>query len=384
MIDIQDKSECCGCGACAQKCPKKCITMQTDEEGFAYPLVDESLCINCGLCEKVCPVINQNEARRPLHTFAAFVEDEDIRLNSSSGGLFSHIALQVIEQGGVVFGARFNERWEVVHDYTETAEGIQMFMGSKYVQSVIGNAFLKVQEFLRQGRMVLFTGTPCQISGLHHFLQKKYENLLTVDIVCHGVPSPLVWREYLNSLKLDRISFINFRSKATGWKNYSLEIRGYDRFSAPFKLSEPFSSNAFSVGFMHNLYLRPSCFSCPSRKGKSGSLITLGDLWGIDQYEGIVDDDKGCSLILQYRDNFDLINELYKKTIDYERVIVSNPCIVRDTVLPKQRKQFYKYFHREGLIKAIKKYTKPSRYSTYVFKCKHIVYLALKATGLKR
>lgn len=214
MINIKEKHNCCGCSACVQVCPKQCISMSADNEGFLYPQIDTAICIDCGLCEKVCPVINQNEPREPLAVYAANNNNEDIRLKSSSGGIFTLLAEQIISEGGVVFGARFNENWEVVHDYTEAIEGLEPFRGSKYVQSIIGDNFIKAKQFLTDGRKVLFSGTPCQIAGLKKFLRKEYENLLTVEVVCHGVPSPMVWRDYLDYKRAKRAAGKNSVSKS--------------------------------------------------------------------------------------------------------------------------------------------------------------------------
>ena len=197
MIKILDKKDCCGCNACVQKCPKHCITMKEDKEGFLYPNVDENVCIDCHICEKVCPVLNQNMERMPLNVYVGKNPNEEIRIKSSSGGLFTMLAEQVIDDIGVVFGATFNEKWTVVHDYVETKEGLAKFRGSKYVQSNIGNSFKKAMDFLNEGRKVLFSGTPCQIAGLKNYLRKDYDNLITVDFICHGVPSPGVFRTYL-------------------------------------------------------------------------------------------------------------------------------------------------------------------------------------------
>ena len=244
MIEIVDKHKCCGCAACVQVCPKQCISFNEDEQGFRYPSVDNVVCVNCGLCERVCPVLNQDESKQPLQVYAAKNPNEKIRLMSSSGGIFTMLAESIIDQGGVVFGARFDEKWEVEHAYTETKDGLEPFRGSKYVQSRIGNTYQQVKEFLLSGREVLFTGTPCQIAGLKRFLRRDYENLLTVDVVCHGVPSPLVWRTYLKdfvmcpkgttekntvSISLNEkpvITGISFRDKSTGWKKYGFIVHG--------------------------------------------------------------------------------------------------------------------------------------------------------------
>lgn len=197
MINIQDKKDCCGCSACASVCPKHCITMSEDSEGFIYPCVDESVCVDCHLCERVCPIINYGNDREPLAVYAAKNPDESIRMQSSSGGVFTLLAERVIDEGGVVFGATFNDRWEVVHDYVETKEELAKFRGSKYVQSKIGDSYQKAKAFLKNNRKVLFSGTPCQIAGLKKYLRKDYDNLLAVDFICHGVPSPGVFRTYL-------------------------------------------------------------------------------------------------------------------------------------------------------------------------------------------
>ena len=183
MICLQDKKDCCGCSACVQRCPKQCIKMEEDNEGFLYPLVDKNKCIDCGLCEKVCPVINQSEERWPLNVYAAKNHDDVIRQTSSSGGVFTLLAYNTIDKGGVVFGASFNKYWEVAHSYAETREGISAFRGSKYVQSIIGDTFKQAEGFLKQGREVLFSGTPCQVAALRIFLRKEYNNLITVDFI---------------------------------------------------------------------------------------------------------------------------------------------------------------------------------------------------------
>lgn len=252
MIDILDKKDCCGCQACVQRCPRQCISLKEDNEGFLYPSVNVIQCIDCHLCEEVCPVLHQNDSRTPLDVYAAKNVDEETRLKSSSGGIFYLLAESVISQGGVVFGAKWDENWHLIHDYAETIEGLQVFLGSKYLQSEIRNTFVKASYFLKQGRLVLFSGTPCQIAGLQKFLNKSYDNLLLVDIICHGVPSPGIFGQYLKE-NLDLVSTFNkvdssilsttlsnyiehgfsdtkaingisFRDKTQGWKNYCFTL----------------------------------------------------------------------------------------------------------------------------------------------------------------
>ena len=318
MIKITQKEHCCGCSACVHICPKHSISFQEDKEGFLYPKVDLETCIDCGLCEKVCPVVNQEPEREPLQVYAAKNDDESIRLKSSSGGLFTLLAEKIIEDGGVVFGARFNENWEVVHDYTDTIEGLEPFRGSKYVQSAVGESFKQAETFLKTGRKVMFTGTPCQIAGLKNFLRKDYKNLLAVDFVCHGVPSPLVWRMYLeeevarqgdagkNSVLASPkdapvLTGVNFRDKSVGWKKFSF-VLSFSKASAVGEqntvLSSVFTENDYMRAFLSNLSLRPSCFDCPSKAGKSGADITIGDFWGIENVLPELDDDRGLSLLM--------------------------------------------------------------------------------------
>jgi len=364
MIDIKDKKLCCGCNACVQRCPKQCIAVQKDEEGFLYPIVDLSICIDCGLCEKVCLVLNQGSERNPIEVFAAVNKDDSIRMQSSSGGIFTALAEQIIQEKGVVFGARFDEKWEVKHDYTETIEGLKAFRGSKYVQSRIGDTFSKAEFFLKAGRKVMFTGTPCQIAGLRLFLRKEYENLLAVDIICHGVPSPLVWRKYLGEKTqqggLESIQSISFRNKNTGWKSYSFQIE-YDKNHLKSSFSEYASQNIFMKGFLADLYLRPSCYACPTKKLKSGSDITLGDFWGIQHIKPELDDDKGiCSFIINTRKGMEWQNklEILKYKFDFADVVKGNPSLVYSANIPENRVAFYDKLRTRGLIKLVSKYTK--------------------------
>lgn len=351
MINITDKHNCCGCSACVQACPKHCISFEEDNEGFRYPTVDTNDCINCRLCEKVCPVINQSEEEKPQKILAAKNINENIRLQSSSGGIFTLLAEKIIAEGGVVFGVRFDENWEAVHDYTDTIEGISAFRGSKYMQSRIGNSFIDARKFLNTGRKVLFTGTPCQIAALKLFLRKDYENLLTVDVACHGVPSPGVWRNYLASVSCidkHRILSINFRNKSNGWKNYSLRINDYEHR----EFEESFRTNIYFMGFLKDIYLRPSCHTCPAKSGKSHSDITIADYWGIAKFYPKFDDDKGIGLVLintnKGREILQHLNIDYLETT-FEQAIYGNPALIRSVKEPKQRAEFWQLYSEKGI-----------------------------------
>lgn len=303
MININNKTDCCGCSACEQVCPKHCISMQKDYQGFNYPVIDKSNCINCNLCENVCPVINIFEPKEePLKCFLSRTKNNVIRANSSSGGIFSELSKYVIEHGGVVFGVRFNNNWLAEYDYTETLEGLDFFRGSKYIQADVCSAFQKAQEYLKNGRLVLFSGTPCYIAGLNHFLRKPYENLLTLDIVCHSIPSPKIWNLYIVELikkRKSKIEYITFRDKSKGWSEYSLAIdfiddKGYNKS----KFVESHYNNIFFQGFIEDIFTRPSCSNCPARNYRSHSDVTLADAWAINKYRPEQNDEKGISHVL--------------------------------------------------------------------------------------
>ena len=375
MIQISNKSKCCGCTACVSICPKQCITMREDEEGFLYPMVDSSLCIDCNLCKKICPELHSKERREPLNVYAAKHKNEQVRLASSSGGIFTLLAERIIDENGVVFGARFNSNWNVIHDYTETKKGLTAFRGSKYVQSYMGNCYQKVKFFLQQGRKVMFTGTPCQIAGLKNYLRKDYDNLLTVDVVCHGVPSPKVWRIYLNEIarkggknsvlfhpisEKQEIKSINFRSKSTGWKKYSFALTLSETTADGEKntvlLSSIFTENPYMNAFLSNLSLRPSCYDCPAKSGKSGSDITIADFWGIEEVLPEFDDDKGISLILSYTEKgiywLKGLNCEYTK-VDYQTAQKNNPSISTSVAKPINRNFFFHQLKYKNSIQSI-------------------------------
>ncbi len=383
MINIEDKHDCCGCTACVEKCPTNCISMQVDEEGFFYPQIDETKCIQCNLCERVCPVKNQRVSSLPVVVYAAKHKDDGVVTVSSSGGVFTALATNVLKKGGVVFGASFNEKWDVVLTFTETIAGLKAFQGSKYVQCAVGNSYKEAEDFLKKGRTVLFSGTPCQISGLNFFLRNEYKNLITVSVICHGVPSPGIWNEYkkqipaklvagkktiLPSLKsLPVITSINCRDKTDGWKKYSFSVTGSavlreskKTVSSPvvFFFREYYKDNIYLRGFLDNLYLRPSCYQCPARKGKSGADIQLGDYWGVKRRTPNFYDPNGVSLVLIYTEKgCHIFNELdvFKTEISYDDVMDCNPNVERDEIEPLIRTAFYKRYNQLG-FKAIPEY----------------------------
>lgn len=386
MIQLQQKSDCCGCNACTQICPKQCISMKEDTEGFLYPHINKEICIDCNLCEKVCPVIHQGTPRTTDKVYAAKNKNENIRLQSSSGGVFTLLAEEVIAKGGVVFGAKFNEEWEVVHDFTETQEGLAGFRGSKYVQSHIRDNFKKAQDFLKQDRIVLFSGTPCQIAGLKNFLRKEYNNLITVDFICHGVPSPQIWNRYLtetcekivktgeknsvSSSLLGReikpyIEAISFRNKILGWKKFSFFLKLNSTILQGEKntegLLEPLGKNIYLKGFTRNLYLRPSCHHCPAKSFKSQSDYTLADFWGIQKFYPQFNDDKGVSVLFVHRekdifpyDKCDIIKSSIQEVLD------QNPALIKSSSPKDNRAIFFKKIDKKHITPLIKTYSQYS------------------------
>lgn len=353
MINIKDKQQCCGCGACVQKCPKQSISLHEDKEGFFYPHVDTEACIDCGLCEKVCPVLNPYETREPLQVLAAINKDEKIRRESSSGGIFTLLADPIICEGGVVFGARFDEEWQVTLDYTETIEGLAAFRGSKYVQACTGETYKQCEQFLKAGRKVLFTGTPCQIAGLHHYLRKQYDNLTTCDFVCHGVPSPKVWRMYLKEVingVNKTITDIGFRNKDNGWKRFNFTLSTNERGCY---ISSYHQENEYMKAFLRDMILRPSCYSCKAKCGKSLSDITIADYWGIDKTHPEMDDDKGTGLIIvNTQKGADSLNLYYTKHVEttYNDALRNNKGLGSITTPHYNRNKFFARIDKVGSL----------------------------------
>lgn len=380
MVVITDKHDCCGCGACVQACPHSCISMHADKEGFLYPESDPGKCVNCNLCEKVCPVdyADAVEIHTPQRTFVSCSTNDDIRKNGSSGGMFQTIAEYVIGLGGVVFGARFDKQWNVIHDYTDNICGIQDFCGSKYIQSKIGECFKQARSFLDEGRTVLFSGTPCQIHGLKKYLRKEYDNLLTIDFVCHGVPSPAVWHSYLNytanrnGISTEHISGISFRDKRTGWKKYSLTIRKQDGIVE----SLPFMKNSYMNLFLKDLILRPSCYTCKFKNGTNVSDITLGDFWGVSDICPEQDDDRGLSIVLinSFKGN-EIISKLESikiQSLDFQQCIHKNPSYIGAAKELPDRIPFWHIFEHKGYEGALSflRSIQPSGFSQLKYKIK--------------
>lgn len=348
MIIIRDASECCGCEACVQKCPKSCIEMKADSEGFLYPSVDVLACVGCGLCNRVCPMqVSQTTKNSVIpKAFAAFAQDDEIRKESSSGGLFTVLASQVIKQKGSVFGAVMSENCKkVFHTKAQSMSELAAMRGSKYVQSRIEDTYRNIEKELKSNRKVLFAGTPCQVEGLKCYLGSENENLICVDFICHGVPSPKLWKkyvEYRESCAGASTRRTVFRYKKYGWKTYSILFE----FSNNTEYERIFSKDAFGQMFFQNICLRPTCYRCKFKKIHHKSDITLADFWGCCNICPELDDDKGLSLVLVHSSKGQKLlnqvsNELLMKQVD-KRWIDQNKAIIQSAVRPKNRKDFYK------------------------------------------
>lgn len=358
MIQLIDKKSCVGCGNCAIVCPKNCITMQTDEEGFLYPAITSKDCIDCHLCEKSCPVLQEiTYITHTTHNWAgAYHLQEDICLNSSSGGVFYELAKYVLQkEKGYVWGAAFVSPYKVEHISINQVCDLWKLQKSKYVQSDTTHAFSLVKEQLKQSKKVLFSGTPCQIKALYLYLKQVYENLITVEVVCHGVPSPLILEKYMKSHDIIQI---DFRKKNRGWYNYDLCFT----YANQRKKQMRAANNLYMKGFLQDLYNRPSCTACPAKSGKSHADITLGDLWGVESFASDLYYNKGVSLIglhsFQAKQIWKEIKSFYvTRQIDYQQALVGNPCLEKSIPAAPLRNEFFQQFQTKGIQKALQEYT---------------------------
>lgn len=349
MIRIDDKSRCCGCGACAAACPVHCIVMKEDAEGFAYPEANASACINCGLCEHVCPFLAVENRPRGKDGFLIINDNTHEREASSSGGAFSILARAVLHKGGTVWGAAIDKQCDVRHQEVTDEKGMTSLRGSKYVESYLGESFTKVREQLKAGQHVVFSGTPCQVAGLRRYLGKTYDNLLLIEIACHGVASRRVWKQSLSELchekgiALDEITGINFRDKSTGWKHYSFAITTQHRKYTT-------RQTAYLRGYGANLFLRPSCYHCHVKAMGSYADVTLADAWGVEEVcpEPRYRDDRGVSFVLPHteagRAAVAAIPGCHIMAVDAKEMLAHNHCITQSVAEPKGRTRFFELF----------------------------------------
>ena len=296
MVPVEN---CTGCAACSICCPKDAIDMIEDREGFLYPHIDQKECDTCGLCIKVCPVQTASpiKSKSVPTLYAGWINDKELLRQSTSGGVFSEIARNIIEKDGVVFGAAYDNTMKVRHMAVETFENLQALRGSKYVQSDVADTYAQAEKYLKSGRRVLFSGTPCQIAGLHAAIRKDHENLMTCELICKGVSSPKVFRMAIDSIEKrynSKIVDFLFREKSCGWLYPTVRIA----FADGNYLDENHTDNYFNLGFIKNIYLRPACSQCPIKPGGSMADITLGDFWQLLNYQPSLINREGTSAVL--------------------------------------------------------------------------------------
>lgn len=366
MLLEKNKEKCCGCGACQEVCVHKAIKLEMDQEGFFYPSIASEQCNSCGSCTQVCPMLEFDRKVSKNNTpevYGGWHLNRTIRLKSSSGGAFTALAEEVLKQGGAVVGAAFDPQLKLKHQIIWDDEKLELLRGSKYLQSSMDGILTNIKKILNAGTLLLFCGTPCQVAALKTFLLgQEYSNLITLDLVCHGVPSPLVFEKYTKELEHKegrQIVGFQFRDKSLGWKKYIHRVI--------FKNSEStsvFDQNPFMKGFLQNLYLRPSCHNCPFNRIPRVGDISLGDYWGVHKYFPELDDDQGTSLLLvNSKKGNNLIEatsySLHLIRTNLKSAIAENPCIVQSVGRHTKRQQFFNELNGKSFEKLIMKYCPP-------------------------
>jgi len=341
------KQLCNGCSACKAICPSNCIKMRPEMPlGFQYPEINAGICSKCRKCREVCPVrhaTKDDPAKKP-DAFAAYAIDRELRLASSSGGVFSVLAERIIEGSGIVFGAILEDNLVVRHGFATTLEGIERFRGSKYVQSEIGDSYKQAKQFLDDGKTVLFTGTPCQIEGLKRSLGREYDNLITVDFICHGVCSPELWAKYIAEKKKE-VKSASFRDKTFGW--FDPSTGGY-RFSMRIDYADssqeviPLSDDSYLYLYLQDVFLRDSCYRCTAKKINRVSDLTVADFWGVEDVCPEMFDRNGVSMVLVHSEKGrrmfqSAANSTKSKKVDFEKAIRKNKSINTSANIPPNR-----------------------------------------------
>ena len=364
MLTDKEIKSCVGCHACYNICPKKAIEMKSNKEGFLYPEIDNEKCVNCDLCLKVCPLLNKNNKKEILpEAYACYNKDENILKNSSSGGIFYLLAKEIINKDGIVFGAAFDKLHNVRHIKIECIEDIPKLMGSKYVQSIIGNSYKEVKLLLEEDKYVLFTGTPCQIEGLRSYLGKNYDKLYLQDIICHGVPSPKIWmkyKQYLESKHNSKIEEISFRNKSKSWATFSLWVK--------FENGEEHlldkNKDPYLKIFLNDIVLRESCYDCKFKKVNRLSDITLADFWGISKIDKDISNKLGTSLVILNSDKGrkifdDIKNDITYKKENFTKAISVNKNMIYSAIRKSARKHFFNNLEEMNFeSKKLEKYIK--------------------------
>jgi Coenzyme F420-reducing hydrogenase, beta subunit len=363
MDTVYDKKEnCSGCTACANICSKNAIKMKMDEKGFLYPDIDNNKCINCKMCINICPFNTLHiDSTQSINTtvYASKHVNSNVVNNSSSGGAFTAISDYILDKKGIVYGAAYDEKFDVCHIRSTNKLERNRIRNSKYVQSSLNDTFFKVKQDLINDKYVLFTGTPCQVAGLKTYLNDVYEKLICVDFACHGTPSPLVWRDYREQMETkykDKIQNINFRSKIKGWNLFSLEIVFKNHIYIKDRNHDP-----YFILFLSDYILRPACYNCPYTNTKRVSDITIADFWGIETYKSQFRDNMGTSLImLNTRMGMVIFNGI-KENLLYEKSSIKEgmqKAFKMPSRYDKKVDVFWKDYFNKGAILAINKYGK--------------------------
>ena len=353
------ESLCCGCDACSQACPKNAISVEKDSKGFYYPVIDEDKCIRCGICVKKCQCLSDKviiSTKKEPEVYAVVNKDLNSLKDSSSGGIAFVLAEYILEQHGVVFGAVYNETMDIVHQKIDSKEELWRLQGSKYAQSRINKTYQQAEACLKIGHKVLFTGTPCQIGGLYHFLGKDYPELYTMDIICYGAASPGIFKEYIawkeNKTK-GKIKHINFRSKLDRWGN-SITIIQYQNKKSLVKYSD---QDEWYQTFISHVATRESCHYCKYTNLQRVSDITVGDFWGIEKYRPELNCDKGLSKVLLNTDKGkylfkNICDHITKEEMELESAI--RPNLMHPPHRSERRNQFFKDYSTFGFYPAFK------------------------------
>lgn len=362
MKQVIEKKDCCGCSACANICPHKAISMVENSEGFLYPEIDETKCINCGLCEKACPILSNNNGNFKNPDCYAAMADDETRKVSSSGGAFSIIAEYILEKNGYICGCTFDKNdLKAKHIVINSKEDLYKLRGSKYVQSDIGTTYQDVKELLENGKFVLFSGTPCQVAGLKSFLRKEYENLLTVDILCHGVPSPKVYRKYLNELLTssnEKVINVNFRDKVRGWS----PTLTHTTTTTTTTYSYVQVDDTYMQLFLNNISLRKNCTDCKFCSTQRPGDFTIADFWGIENFDKNLNDGKGTSLVLVNNPKAKNIYEkllekfLLSKSVPLKYAILGNRNLYAPHKVHHKREEFFKELDKFSLKQLVNLY----------------------------
>lgn len=366
MIQIKDKSKCCGCCACVDVCAHHAITLKTDIEGFWYPEVDKEKCIECGLCEKVCPELHieelkKNDFNKPAHTIAAINKNMSVRWDSTSGGAFSALADVMYAQGGYVSGAVYNEDFSVSNYISNNPEDLIRLRSSKYLQSKAEGLYKQIRDLLRNGEKVLACGTPCQMAALRSFLRKDYENLIIVDFICRGVNSPKVYRKYLDSLEKQyggKVIYVKAKNKELGWRNLTRKVV-FDNGKAYYGV---LMDDDFRRGYHTNVFCRPSCYHCQYKGFPRTADITIADYWGIERVDKNLDNNIGTSMILLNSKKGIEYFEMVKDKLEWEETnfdsILPGNIALRKSIEPAKidRKTFFEDLDKGTFDDVVKKY----------------------------